>query len=177
MLENITLSGGGLSITKANHSQPYDTISPSRKELSQQGKTILITGATAGIGFAIARAFAQAGPSTIIVSSRRASSVATAVSKLSLEFAGKGIQFLGFACDVANAADIEALWRELEQASLSVDVLVLNAGVGGSDSYPLLKPGQIDRLWSDYETNVRGHLDFAQRFYNQPSRDKSKKLV
>ncbi len=49
------------SLTTKIHKSVYPAISPSRPALSQAGKTVLVTGASGGIGYAIARAFAAAG--------------------------------------------------------------------------------------------------------------------
>ncbi|KAH8885457.1 NAD(P)-binding protein [Thozetella sp. PMI_491] len=169
------LSKDGFHFTKVVHTEPYPAISPLRPELSQAGKTVLITGGATGIGYATARAFAQAGASTIVISNRRAVTVAAAASKLTREFADKGLQAIGIPCDVGNDAEVEALWADLEKASIVVDVLVLSAASAGKPG-PIMD-NKIGGAWSDFLINVRGHIHFVQKLYDQKLRDRSKKLA
>ncbi|KAH8889422.1 NAD(P)-binding protein [Thozetella sp. PMI_491] len=162
-------------MTKTIHTEPSDTISPLRPELSQKGKTVLITGGATGLGYPMCRAFAQAGVSTIVICNRRAITMATAASKLMGEFADKGLRVICLACDVGKGNEVESLWENLENGGIVVDILVLNAGVN-TVSVPILKLG-IDQSWREFETNVRGHIHFAQKFYNQKHRDASKQLT
>ena len=58
--------------TQLSHTEPYLAISPTKPSLSAKGKTILITGGSEGIGYAIVAAFAAAGAANIIILARRA---------------------------------------------------------------------------------------------------------
>lgn len=115
----------GFDFTKTVHRTPYPAISPSRAELSQKGKTVLITGGHTGIGWAIARAFAQASADKIIIVARRDNVVASAVSRLASEFPLS--QVIGHACDIADLASVDQLWKNLAKDGTLVDVVVLNA--------------------------------------------------
>lgn len=59
-----TAGQDGSTFTKTIHKTTYPTIDPARPELSQAGRTVVITGGSAGIGFAIAQGFAQPVPGT-----------------------------------------------------------------------------------------------------------------
>lgn len=74
------------NIVKTYHKSPYGAISPLRPELSQEGRTVLITGASAEIGLSIARAYAEASAATIILTGRRKDTVQNAAAKLSSDF-------------------------------------------------------------------------------------------
>ncbi|KAF4826565.1 hypothetical protein CGCTS75_v008959 [Colletotrichum tropicale] len=52
---------------KTYHKEPYAAISPRLPELSQQDNTVLITGGSEGIGFAIAKAFIEASAKEIVI--------------------------------------------------------------------------------------------------------------
>ncbi|KAL2155759.1 hypothetical protein VTH82DRAFT_501 [Thermothelomyces myriococcoides] len=149
---------------KTFHKKPYPAVSPSRPELSQAGRTILIAGASTGIGFAIARAFVQASASHVILTGRREAILADAISRLKEEAKG-GTTVSGFVSDVSNPQDSEKLWNDFGAQGIVVDVLVLNAMNMGQVG-PLLQ-AELGATWKAFETNVRGLLDYAQRFSKQ----------
>jgi NAD(P)-dependent dehydrogenase (short-subunit alcohol dehydrogenase family) len=84
------------------------------------GKTALVTGATAGIGYAIAQQLAAEG-ADVIVHGRNAERGAKAVQ--AIENAGGNARFI--AADVSDAADV----RRLADEAGAVDILVNNAGI------------------------------------------------
>ncbi|GIJ99558.1 hypothetical protein Aspvir_001692 [Aspergillus viridinutans] len=143
MSSTITLPPG-FAFTQKVHNAPYPAIAPSPPELSQAGKTVLITGGHTGIGYAIARAFAQASAKRLIIIGRRDNLVASAAARLAAEF--PSTQTVGLICDIAND-------------NILIDVVVLNAAI--------LDLGR-DKVWEEYITNVRTHLDFTERLYKQP---------
>lgn len=154
----------GFSFTKTIHRTPYPEISPSRPELSHAEKTVLITGGHTGIGYAIARAFAQASAERIIIVGRRADLVTSAASRLKAQF--PKVQTLGRVCDVSDLGSADALWEELAKDDIVVDVVVLNAAKLSTE--PILEVGR-DAVWSEYLLNVRTNLHFAERLYKQPN--------
>ncbi|WQF87905.1 Putative short-chain dehydrogenase/reductase SDR, NAD(P)-binding domain superfamily [Colletotrichum destructivum] len=166
MASTIESLSTGFTFTKTIHTDPYPEISPSRAELSQVGKSVLITGGHSGIGFAIARAFAQANAKRIILVARRSSVVAAAASRLGTEF--PKTEVLGRECDVSDLASVEVLWQGLAKEDIFVDVVVLNAAT--SSVRPILEAGR-DTVWGEYLLNARANLDFAERLYKQPNSD------
>jgi 3-oxoacyl-[acyl-carrier protein] reductase len=85
------------------------------------GKTAFITGSTRGIGHAIARTFYDAGAKVAVVGRdlERARSVAARL----------GERAVGVACDVAQAAQVDAAVGGAESALGPIDILVNNAGL------------------------------------------------
>ncbi|KAI0966580.1 NAD(P)-binding protein [Xylaria arbuscula] len=165
----------GSSFTKTIHNDTYPAISPFRPEVSQAGKTVLITGGATGIGYATGRAFAQAGATTIIIASRREDLVKESAVKLSAEFASTNLKVVGLRCDVANVDETNDLWASLERDGIIVDVLVLNAGAP-SPPGSIVKM-DIDTTWDNFLVNVRGHLHFSQKLYSQKGRIASQRLA
>src|SRR5687768_16774931 len=61
----------GSSLISKIHRESYEAISPSCPELSQAGNTVLVAGASTGVGFSIAKSFAAASADRIIITGRR----------------------------------------------------------------------------------------------------------
>jgi 3-oxoacyl-[acyl-carrier protein] reductase len=86
------------------------------------GKTALVTGATGGIGAAIARTLHKAG-ATVAISGTRAS----VLEELKAELGGARVHVLP--CNLSDSAAVEKLVPEAEAAMGSLDILVNNAGI------------------------------------------------
>jgi uncharacterized protein len=95
---------------------------------------VAITGATGGLGAALARAFAAKGANLTLTGRR-----ADVLSALVEEVGGRGIP-----CDLSDREAVDGLGRELAQAA--VDVFVSNAGLPGSGQLTDLTLEQVDRV-------------------------------
>ncbi len=105
------------------------------------GKVALITGATGGIGGAIARKMKQAG-ATVVVSGRN-------VAKLNSEF---GDEFIKIPCDLASdGGAVELIMNTIEQAG-KIDILVNNAGITKDTLLMRMSDEQFDDV---INTNLR----------------------
>jgi len=111
-------------------------------------QTALVTGATEGIGRAIALALAGAGY-RVGVCARTAGKVAALVDELR----ASGADASGRAADVASPDDVAALVRQVEHDLGPVDVLVNNAGVARIKPIAELS---LDDWDTTMNTNVRG---------------------
>lgn len=90
-------------------------------QTSLHNKTILITGATSGIGLATAHALIQQG-AKLVITGRSQSRLNHAVKQLD----GNVIPVL---CDSANIAQIQQMATQLQKDEITLDGLILNAGV------------------------------------------------
>lgn len=95
-----------------------------RNAFSLQGKVALITGASYGIGFAIATAYAAAG-ATIVFNDLRQEMVDKGLAA----YAEAGIPAHGYVCDVTDEAGVNAMVGQIEREVGGVDILVNNAGI------------------------------------------------
>jgi len=86
----------------------------------------LVTGASSGIGKALARLFAAEGHGVVLVA-RRLPLLEALASELSARY---GQKTWAVACDLSSAAGVGSLLAELEARGLEVDFLVNNAGFG-----------------------------------------------
>src|SRR5882724_8210070 len=91
------------------------------------GKVALVTGASKGIGRAIAELYAQAG-AKVVVSSRKQD----AVDAVAAEIKNNGGSALAIACNVGGASDIQKLIDATVGAYGSIDILVNNAAANPS---------------------------------------------
>src|SRR5437588_11367855 len=98
-------------------------MSTNSKKLS--GKIAVVTGASKGIGAAIAKQLADEGAAVVV---NYASSKAGA-DRVVAEIAGEGGRAVAVQADVAKEAHVRRLFAEVKQAFGRVDVLVNNAGV------------------------------------------------
>ena len=91
-----------------------------------EGKVAMITGASQGLGRALALAYAKEGAQIVINSRQRES-----IGPVAEEAESTGAEVLALAADVSRSADVERLVGAATQRFGRVDVLVNNAGVLG----------------------------------------------
>ncbi len=93
-------------------------------QFSLQGKIALITGASYGIGFAIASAYAKAGATIVFNDINQ-----ELVDKGLAAYREIGISAHGYVCDVTDESAVQAMVERIEQEVGVIDILVNNAGI------------------------------------------------
>jgi gluconate 5-dehydrogenase len=88
------------------------------------GRTALVSGATRGIGLALAQGLGRAG-AHIVVNSRQHDAVQAAVQRLQ----DQGIGASGAVFDVSDEAAVEAAFAAFDAQGVAIDILVNNAGI------------------------------------------------
>ena len=94
------------------------------KFFSLEGKIALVTGASYGIGFAIATGFAQAGATIVFNDIKQ-----ELVDKGLAAYKELGIEAHGYVCDVTNEDQVNAMVAQIEQEVGPINILVNNAGI------------------------------------------------
>lgn len=123
-----------------------------------KGKTALITGASAGIGQAAARSFAERGTHLVLVARRRERLEALAAELR--ERTGVGVRT--YPLDVRDRAGVLLMAQHLETESVAIDVLVNNAGLGRG--LTTIQEGEFDAWDEILDTNVKGLLNLLGAF-------------
>lgn len=113
------------------------------------GKIAVITGSSRGLGFAIARAFTEAG-AKVVLAARSETTLMQAVDQLKLQ----GYEAVGMVCDTSNLQDMEKLADKAISAYGRLDIWVNNAGVSGPYGTTIsVSPERFKRV---VETNILG---------------------
>jgi short-subunit dehydrogenase len=117
---------------------------------SFEGKVVLITGASSGIGEALARELGRRGAKLALLA-RRTDRLTT----LAADITASGGEAIALACDVTRDGDCEAAVARTKERFGGVDVAVANAGFGVVGRVDALK---LDDFRRQFETNVFGLL-------------------
>jgi 3-oxoacyl-[acyl-carrier protein] reductase len=117
--------------------------------LDLSGKVALVTGASRGIGRAVALRLAQCG-AKVAINDRRS---ATEAEEVAHEIRSQGGESLVVLADVSLAADVERMVKETEQAFGQIDILVNNAGVSRDTLILRMSEEDWDQVMA---TNLKG---------------------
>lgn len=126
-----------------------------------EGKTVLITGASSGIGKSTALEFARTSPKSLklILTARRVDALKALAEEIKKEV-GEGVQCLPAQLDMSKPGDIVSFVANLPAEFKDIDILVNNAGlVKGVDKSPAIKPEDIEVMFA---TNVTGLITMTQ---------------
>lgn len=123
------------------------------------GKKVLITGGTSGIGGAIALELAEKGACVIVIgrnAERGQRFVATAKDS--------GLNITYYQCDVTKKEELSSLHNELARKQLNMDILISNAG--------MLRTGALEEITDEdwdamYEANVKSAMHLCQEFIDE----------
>lgn len=114
-----------------------------------EGKTAVITGSSRGLGFAIAKAFAEQG-ANVVLAARTAETLQAAVTELK----NQGYPVEGYICDTAKLEDVERLAQGAVSTFGRLDIWVNNAGIGAP--YGLTMSISPERIKKVVDTNIMG---------------------
>jgi dehydrogenase/reductase SDR family member 4 len=130
-----------------------------KNPFSLSGKVAIITGASKGIGEAIARAYAQAG-ARVVVNSRKQEAVDEVAEAINAEYTEGSPCAIGVAGQVGNAADCQKIFDAAMAAFGRVDIIVNNAAAN-----PVFGPVEQtdDRAFNKImEVNVKAPFELAK---------------
>ena len=126
-----------------------------------KGKTVLVTGASSGIGQSVAREFARTSPKSlkIVLAARRVERLKELAAEIKKEV-GEGVKVLSIRLDISKPEEVKSFHGDLPKEFKDIDILVNNAGlVKGVAKAPDILPEDIDIMFS---TNVTGLINMTQ---------------
>ncbi|KAF5550414.1 short-chain alcohol dehydrogenase/reductase [Fusarium napiforme] len=171
--ENVEAPTHGSNLITKVHRESYETISPTRPELSQAGHTVLVAGASTGIGFSIAESFAVASASRLIITGRRQDTLDKAAERIKTKY--PNVEVIPINNDFADENATREFWKKIGDDGVFVDVLVLSAA-------KMWLPNTI--LGLGYDTfkdglgvNLIAPYLWTSLFHKQREIDPSRKLV
>jgi meso-butanediol dehydrogenase / (S,S)-butanediol dehydrogenase / diacetyl reductase len=112
------------------------------------GKTVVVTGASRGIGLGIAERFAEEGANLVLAD--RDPAVGEAAEKIK----AYGVSSLSNVCDVTNKAEVESLYEKAAEQFGTIDISIQNAGIITIDKLEDLSEKDWNRVLAVNTTGV-----------------------
>lgn len=100
--------------------------------------TVLITGASGGIGYELAKLFARDRHNLVLVARSQEK-----LAKVAAELAANGVTVKSVALDLAESSAARSLFEKLQSENISIDILVNNAGFGVLGEFAQMGEGEI----------------------------------
>lgn len=132
-------------------------------------KTAIITGASKGIGKAVATLFAQHGANLFLISRDE-----TALQSLKAELENGKNLISYYVADITDQDRLKEVFTDIRQTKRSVDILVNNAGIMEDAVLQMVTPALVDKI---YQTNVFGLIDMSKRASKLMLRNKQGSII
>ncbi|MGA6922359.1 MAG: SDR family NAD(P)-dependent oxidoreductase [Nitrososphaeraceae archaeon] len=136
-----------------------------------EGKIVLVTGASSGIGRQVSLDFSGQGAQSIILVARSRSNLEDLEKTISRKF---NIKTIIYPCDVSKKSEVEQMGREILDKCGHVDILVNNAGFG---LYGKVQKQSIEQIESVTFTNYLGVVYCTKVFLDSMIARKSGHIV
>ena len=117
-------------------------------------RTILITGASSGIGYGLARALASEKCNLVLLARRK-----NLMDELAASLKESGSNFLSVKCDVTNKEEVRSAIDEVKNRFGIIDIAILNSGIGKNTTVQNLRASDAIGV---FNVNVFGVLNFIE---------------
>ena len=135
-----------------------------------RGKTALVTGASRGIGRAIALKLAENGAGVAVVYAGNEAAARETCEKAR----GYGVKAQAFRCDVSDFIQTKALVKDVIEAFGGLDILINNAGIVRDGLVLSMKEEDFDRVIG---TNLKGAFNMIKHTYQHFMRQRSGRII
>lgn len=135
-----------------------------------KGKTAIVTGASRGIGKALAATVASLGVNVVIAARQEAALKETA-EELSKKYK---VEVLPIVCDVAKLEDLENLVNKTREKFGKIDILINNAGISSQYPFPKQPIEDFEKL---AHTNYLGYVRLIRLVINEMVERKSGAII
>ena len=136
---------------------------------SLEGKVALVTGASYGIGFAIASGMAKAG-ATIVFNDIKQELVDKGIAA----YKEAGIDAHGYVCDVTNEEQVNEMVEKISKEVAPIDILVNNAGITRDNLVMKMSEEDFDAV---IQTNLKGVFNCIHHISRQMLKQRSGRII
>ena len=138
--------------------------------MSLNGKTALVTGASRGIGRAIALRLAEDGANVAVIYAGSADKAEAVVN----EITALGVNAKAYQCNVADSAAVNETVKAVTNDLGKIDILVNNAGITRDGLMLRMKDEDFDAV---LDTNLKGAFNMIRACYSGFIRKKSGRII
>lgn len=138
--------------------------------MSLNGKTALVTGASRGIGRAIALRLAEDGANVAVIYAGSADKAEAVVN----EITALGVNAKAYRCNVADSAAVNETMKAVTNDLGKIDILVNNAGITRDGLMLRMKDEDFDAV---LDTNLKGAFNMIRACYSGFIRKKSGRII
>jgi NAD(P)-dependent dehydrogenase (short-subunit alcohol dehydrogenase family) len=142
----------GYNFTRTLHNDIYPKIDPTKTDLSQPGKVVLITGAGRGLGRSIALRFAESGVACINLCARSSHEL-DEVEK-SIKNINTHVKVCKYVVDITNEGAVQAMAEAVGREEGRLDVLINNAGM--TNDWEPITVGDTKMYLATWELHIKG---------------------
>jgi short-subunit dehydrogenase len=127
--------------------------------MSESKPLAVVTGASSGIGYYLARVFAENGYDLFVTAD------SDKINKVLPDFESFGVQVQSVQADLATYEGVEELWASIEDTGREVDAIAINAGVGVGGDFA--RETELDDELNLIQLNVTSTVHLAKRVLRQ----------
>jgi uncharacterized protein len=127
--------------------------------MAQHDKLAVVTGASSGIGYELARVFAENGYDLLVTSGSEK------IDKAAPDFSALGVEVKSVEADLATYDGVEKLWSEIQAMGRQVDAIAINAGIGAYGDFA--RESDLDEELKLIQLNVTSTVHLAKRVLKQ----------
>ncbi len=135
-----------------------------------EGKTVVVTGGSRGIGKAVALRFAEMGAHLGILYAGNEAAAAAVQD----EIAAKGVMARAYRCNVGNYEETEATVQQMIKDFGGIDVLINNAGITKDNLILKMKETDFDEV---INVNLKGAFNMIKSVYSHMAKKKSGRII